>query len=202
MEPIHFVLRDEIVNVHAMTTGGLKNAYGHQVLLCKNTPNNNVNSPFLLDTNKNKSSKYKLSTFGDGYYRKISSKSIPLSYVGYIDLQIKIKVNEQVFIDLADSNFFSLWLPESPLKYFKNNETGYLMILKVSKINKTISRDLLSKSGCRHYYYGIDEDQYFESAIPVIPDDQFDKIKHDLMSLLKNKGYFIEFYVPKNKSAE
>lgn len=200
MEPIHFVLRDEIVNVHAMTTGGLKNSYGHQILLCKNTPNNNVNAPFLLDTNKNKSSKYKLSTFGDGYYRKISSKSLPLSYVAYIDLQIKIKVSKQVFIDLADHDFFSLWIPESPLKYFKNSEDGYLMILKTYKINKVISRDLQSKRGCRHYYYGLDEDQFFETEIPVIPDDQFDKIKQDLISFLKNKGYFIEIYVPTIKS--
>ena len=193
MELLHFVLRGEIVNINAMTKGGLPNKYSHQFLICKKQPNINTTIPFLLDP-KTKPTKYNLSKMGEWYQEKVSAEYFSLKHVGFIDLQIKIKINYKVFEDLAANHFFSVWDPSAPMEYFKNKKYGYLVVFRVYKIKKPIKDHLLSKRNCSHYYFSLDEDQLVELGDPVIPNEKFDKMKQDLISTLKTNGSFLEIH--------
>jgi len=201
METVHFALRDEIVNINAMTRGGLPNKYSHQFMICKKQPNINPDTPFLLDSKKTKSPKFKLSKLGEWYHEKVSGDYLPLTYVGFIDLQIKIAIDQQVFIDLADNHFFSVWDSSAPMEFFKGKQFGYLLVFKVYEIKKEIEESLLSKRACQHYYYSLDEDQLAELSEPVIPDSKFDTMKQELIQTLKKNGSFIEIHSERNKKS-
>ena len=196
MELIHFVLRDEIVNINAMTKGGLQNKYSHQILICKKQPNINTTIPFLLDPKTHPPQKYPLSKIGEWYQDKVSADHFPLKYVGFIDLQIKFQVDVNVFSDLAEKHFFSVWDPSAPMTYFKGKKSGYLVVFRVYEIKKPIKEHLLSKRNCLHYYFSLDEDQIAELGDPVINNENFDKMKQELIGLLKTNGSFLEIHKP------
>jgi len=196
MSVLHFALRDEIVNFHAMTTGDLPNEYSHQIFICKKKLlKNKAGVPFLLDVKKSKSSRYDLSDIGRWYFDKVRNVDFPLKYAAFIDCQIEIKINLQTFIDLSEQKFFSVWSPVAPMDYFEGADTGYLTVFRVYTLEKEIDEDLLLKGRAgKNFLYGLTEDQDLDLAEPVIPNEKFDRIKHDLLSLLKANKAFVGIY--------
>ena len=193
---LHFALRDEIVNFHAMAQGGLPNEYFHQILICKKTPlKNKEGIPFLLDQKQTKSSRFNLSKIGEWYYEKVRSEILPLKYVAFIDLQIEIKVSYETFKELSENNFFSVWSPTAPLRYFNNHKTGYLVVFRVYEIKTPIKGHLLEKGRAgKNFLYGLTEDQPYELLDPVIDNATFDNMKHRLLHLLRTKGVYVGLY--------
>jgi hypothetical protein len=98
----------------------------------------------------------------------------------------------QTFTDLSDNNFFTLWEPSAPMKYFEGKDTGYLFVFKVYELKKEINDCLLSNRSCLNYYFSLDNDQIVELSDPVIEDDVFDSMKQDLIKTLNSSGSMIK----------
>lgn len=196
MSELHFAFRDEIVNVNALAKGGLPNEYSYQIFFCKKTPlKNKEGVPLLLDAKKSNSTKYDLSDVGRWYYDKVRREEFPLRYVAFVDCQIEIDISLQTFIDLTEKKFFSIWSPRSPVDYFGSAKKGFLPVFRVYKLEKEIDETLLMKGRkCRNYLYGLTEDQDLDLAEPVMDDESFDRMKHDLLSLLKSNNSYIGLY--------
>lgn len=105
---IEYALRDEKINVYSMTLGGLKSKFSHQFLLCKkNIFKDNRIGSFLLDAKRSKAI-YKLSETGNEYLKTISNIEYRLNYIAYIDIQLKIEDNIDVFKAVHHEGFFSI----------------------------------------------------------------------------------------------
>lgn len=196
MDLLHFALRDEIVNFHAMAKGGLPGNYSHQIFICKKKPlKNKEGVPFLLDQKQTKSTRFNLSKVGEWYHEKVRGEILPLKYVAFIDLQIEINVNFETFEALSENGFFSVWTPTAPLDYFEKHQTGYLVVFRVYEIEREIKESFLFKGRAgKNYLYGLTEDQPYTVCEPVIDNQKFDQMKQDLLSLLKSRGSFVDLF--------
>lgn len=190
---VRFALRDEYVNVMAMTRGGVDAKYNYQVLICKKSPISNEKGLFLLDAKKSAST-YDLSRIGKNYYKSLNEKNSEYvqEYVARIDSQLKIKVNPELFNQLYEEGLFSIWTPEAPLKYFQGCEIGYLILFRVFKLEHTVPESLLVKGRKgRNYLFGLSEGINVEIDKPVIGDEEFSKMKDIIISLLESNNWLL-----------
>jgi superfamily II DNA or RNA helicase/HKD family nuclease len=188
---IKFALRDEHVNIMAMTRGGVEVKYNYQILLCKKSPITNENGLFLLDAKKSAST-YDLSATGKKYYSALTEKESDYihEYAARIDSQLKIKIDPELFNQLYKKGFFSIWTPEAPLKYFEERETGYLVIFKVFKLKQPVSEKLLEKGRKgRNFIFRLRDEIAVEIIKPVIRVQDFDKMKKELISILEANNW-------------
>lgn len=185
---IEFALRDEIVNIFAMTYGEINSKVPYQIMLCKKKEFNvNRRGPFLLDTKKS-SSNFKLSSIGTSYLKNIENMKYDLKFIAFVDEQIKIKINENL-IDNICQNFFPLWDSKEPLKYFEGNLEGYIILFRVYEIEESISEELLDKGRKgRNYYYGLKEKINCTIKKPVLQDDEYLKIKQGLINIIQGRN--------------
>ncbi|MDO9536148.1 MAG: hypothetical protein Q7J85_12675 [Bacillota bacterium] len=150
---VTFTLRDEKVNIYALTQG-----YGdyHQIFLCKKSvlPDDRI-GPFVLDI-KSSNPQYELSNKGECLLAFISSKQYSFNYAAYIDCYIEFKVSDNVFKELCTKGYFDIWEPGAPMKYFEGRSTGYLMVLRVYKLRQSVP-EILQERGRkgRNFYYRL-----------------------------------------------
>lgn len=188
---VRFALRDEYVNIMAITRGGVEAKYNYQILLCKKSPISNENGLFLLDAKKSAST-YDLSATGKKYYSSLTDKESDYvqEYAARIDSQLKIKVDPELFNQLYEKGFFSIWTPEAPLKYFEGCETGYLVIFKVFKLKQPVSESFLEKGRKgRNYLFRLKDEVAVEIDKPVIRDEDFDKMKENIIKVLEANNW-------------
>lgn len=135
---IEFALRDEKVNVFAMTYGNVSSKMSHQFILCKKKPfSKDRKGPFLLDSKKS-SNTFKLSNIGEEYLKEIKDKELDLKYIAYVEDQIEINLKEDIdIIDrICEEGYFQVWNPGAPKQYFKGLDIGYLIFLGCMKLKK------------------------------------------------------------------
>ncbi len=188
---VRFALRDEYVNVMAMTRGGVEAKYKYQVITCKKSPISNENGLFLLDAKKSAPT-YNLSIIGKNYNESLTEKHSEheQEYAARIDSQLKVKVNPELFNQLYKEGLFPIWAPEAPLKYFEGCEIGYLVIFRVFKLNRIVSDGLLEKGRKgRNYIFRLNEEAIVEIGKPVISDEEFSKMKDNILSLLESNDW-------------
>lgn len=190
---IQFALRDEKINVFAMSYGKIPFKHSHQIILCKKSPiPENRTGPFLLYA-KRSGPDYRLSEIGVNYLNIISSKNFSLNFIAYVDCQLKVRIIPELFKKLYEEGFFSIWHPEAPCKYFDVLKEGYLVIFRVYQIRDIISDQLLEKGrGGRNYYFNLSQSVFSPVVAPVIKDTDFDRLKAELVSLLKINGWLLE----------
>ncbi|MFW6026910.1 MAG: HNH endonuclease [Candidatus Woesearchaeota archaeon] len=190
MAKIAYALRDEKINVKAMTLGSLIGDYSHQIILCKKTiiPGENT-GPFLLDAKKTKPN-YPLSDLGKKYSEKTKKTKYNLKYISYVDTYLKIEINHEVFDLLHEKHFFSIWDPEAPLSYFKDKNEGYIVLFRVYEIQNTIPEKLLKKgrSG-RNYFFNLSETCNKKVNKPVLSNEKYNEIKENLINQLILNGF-------------
>lgn len=187
---VKFALRDEKVNIYALTRGF--NDY-LQIFLCKKStlPANRV-GPFVLDV-KASAPKYELSEKGKALQEMISGKKHQHDYIAFIDSFIKFAVNKDVFVKLCSNGWFDIWEPQAPFRYFEDREVGYLMVLRVYKLKGVVPECLLDrgKKG-RHFYFQLSEPYIATLESPVLSDDRFYTLKVGLINELQETNCFIE----------
>lgn len=168
MEDIRFALRDEIVNIFAMTYGDIPGAYSHQIMLCKKSKMpENRRGPFLLDS-KRSASAHKLSEAGYDYYDRIKNFKYNLKYIAYIESEIKVKISLDLFEEITSAGFFPIWSPEAPYKYFNGQDEGYIVLFRVFEINTDIDENFLMKgrSG-RNFYFNLEHFPKYNIKKPI-----------------------------------
>ena len=195
MIELKYALRDERINIFAMTIGKLNGSYSHQIILCKKTPfTKNYSGPFLLIP-KSSPSQYHPSKIGADYLNSISKIEFPRKYVAYVDCYIKVNISYDIFDILCSSGFFDIWLPSEPFNYFQGMLEGYLPIFRVYEISNEIDNSLLSRglSG-RNFYFKLEEPVNIELTRPVINDELFQEMKSEIINLLKSHNSLVEYY--------
>jgi predicted restriction endonuclease len=195
MIKLEFALRDEKINVFAMTHGGLNNQNSYQIFICKKEPI--TDRPYLLVCNKK--TKYKLSKEGSFYLNKIKRVEFNHNYIAVIDCQIKIRITSKVFQELAKNNLFSVWEPSEPIKYFENMYQGYLVIFRVYKIDTSFELDDKTRMNpifniANNLKINLLRDKLdsISLQIPVLSDQQFIKIKSSLLEVLNANESILE----------
>ena len=188
---VKYALRDEIINIYALTHGGFDSYFSHQILLCKRQfISIDLSNPLVLDLKKSDSI-YKKSSIGLEYLEKIKNENFSLEYVAFVDCHIKIKVQKQLLNSLYNRGYFNIWLPEAPYEYFSNDE-GYLILLRVFKISSPIQAKLLDHGrGGRNSYFKLSNNYYLDRAEPVINDEKFNDIKTSLIKLIQEKECYL-----------
>lgn len=189
---IKYTLRDERINILAMTDGKVPAKHSHQVILCKKSPIPDKRKIFLLDAKKSEA-QYKLSDAGNEYLSTISTREYRLNYVSYIDSQIKVPVSRELFEILKDEGYFSIWEPDAPVNYFADLKEGYLVLFRVYRIRDAVDEELLEdgRKG-RNYYFKNSEIVYTKIINPVINDNDFDNMKNGLIELLKSRKWLLD----------
>ncbi|WP_461205124.1 DEAD/DEAH box helicase family protein [Clostridium sp. DL1XJH146] len=182
---IDFALRDEQVNIFAMTKGGLKGKYSHQIMLCKKSKIPANRKIFLLDSKKSKSI-FGLSEGGKEYSKLIQDEELELQYVAIIDKQIKIKPSIELFTKICDRGLFSVWDPKAPMEYFKDKEEGYLVLFRVGRISEEVSEELLHKGrNGRNFFFGLSEKVVSEVEEWCIGDREFEGMEEEIVECVE-----------------
>lgn len=184
---VEFALRDEKLNIFAMAHGNINLNTPYQIMICKrNKFKENRKGPFLLDSKISKSD-FLPSKTGRLYLDKIKSQRFDLKYIAIIDEQLEIDINQNIFNKLCTNGYFQIWNPESPIKYFKGKEKGYIILLRVYEIDTIVDERLLERgrSG-RNYYYGLTDSVECKIKRPVLSDDEYSKVKNSIIKLIQN----------------
>lgn len=188
---IKYALRDEKINIFAMTEGNLPSRYSNQILICKKQSIPENRRIFLLDA-KRTTTIYMLSKFGEKYMDSIKNIDYNHNYVAIVDSQIKIKVSREIFEALNLEGFFSIWEPDSPVKYFENQSEGYIVLFRVYKIKDNIDEEILENGRHgRNYYFRLSEIITTGLENPVIDNNTFIKMKEEIISILKSRNSLI-----------
>lgn len=187
---IKYALRDEILNIFAMTYGDIPTVNNKQIMICKKKKfAADRLGPFLLDPKISKPVYIKLK-IGMQYEVQIQSKKFELKYIAFIEDQIEIRPSLTLFQELKLKGIFSLWEPEAPFKYFEGHERGYLILFRVYELGKEVNESFLEKgrSG-RNYYYGLAEEVNYETATPVMDDITYNKIKSQIVEIVNRYNH-------------
>ena len=184
---IEFALRDEKINIFAMTYGNINSKMPYQIMLCKKEPfKKNRMGPFILDTKKS-STNFQLSSIGSSYLKDIENKNYMPKFIAFVDEQIKININKDLFDKICKNGFFQIWNPEGPMKYFEGKQEGYIILFRVYELENPIDENLLEKGRKgRNYYYGLSKDVVYKIKKPVLEDDKYLSIKQQLISIINN----------------
>lgn len=185
---IEFALRDEKINIFAMTYGNINSKMPYQIMLCKKEPfKENRMGPFILDTKKS-STNFQLSSIGCNYLKNIENKEYTLKFIAFVDEQIKINISKELFDNICKKGFFQIWNPEGPMKYFAGKQEGYIILFRVYELENPIDESLLEKgrSG-RNYYYGLSKDASYKIKKPVLDDDKYLAMKQELIRIINNE---------------
>ena len=188
MVSIEYALRDERINILAMT-GQVPGV--QQLILCKKQalPTDGV-GPFILDAKKSKSP-YRLSTIGSAREAETSTLEPELKYLAFIDCQIQLAPSVKCMEWLCQSHF-ALWHPDGTLNYFAGNANGYLVVFRVLELIEAIPDQLLERgrSG-RNPYFRLEQPVVIGSAKAIIARKEFDDLKTDLITGLRETGSLI-----------
>ena len=164
--------------------------YKYEIMLCKKQKL--PSRPYLLDVKKSNSS-FALSESGRDYQNKVKDKDLPLKYIAYIDSYIKIKVDEKLFESLYNNGLFSTWIPEGPMKYFRGCEEGYITLFRIYELRSEVDERLLERGRRgRNSFFGLSEDIDLDILGPVLSDEEFNKIKSDIMKVIGDSGFFVD----------
>lgn len=190
---IEFALRDERVNVFAMTYGNIKSKMLYQFILCKKKPfKQNRKGPYLLDSKKSINT-FKLSSIGNEYLKYIENKEFKLKYIAYVEDQIEINLKDDInVIDrICKKGYFQVWNPDAPKQYFKSLDKGYIILFRVYEINEEINSELLEKgrSG-RNFYYNLESKVDFKIKRPVLDDKEYYMLKNNLINIINNTDLY------------
>lgn len=191
MIEIKYALRDERVNIIALTYGRLPGNNEYQIMLCKKLiiPKENY-GPFLLIP-KLSQPQYLLSTIGNEYLRVVQNHDYKNKYIAYIDAYIKISINIDIFNALYSNGFFSIWDPGSPVKYFDGNKEGYLVLFRVYEAKDIIPNYLFAEGARgRNFYFKLKEPIYSEVIKPVLDDEIYQNMKIELLRILEKTGQY------------
>lgn len=204
---IEYALRDERANIVSMTMIDIPSGLKQQFLLCKKRPMKTDNC-YLLDMKKSNPT-FPLSNIGEQINELYKGKEFELTYVAFIDCQLKVKVDLQLFTYLSNGGYFSIWEPEAPLKYFDSRKYGYLVIFRVFKIEDIIPEALLEKGRKgRNYYYRLSQTYYTDAKYPIIENSKFRDMKNNLIKYLESQQWLAEIIesdyelLPSEKYAE
>lgn len=192
---IEFALRDEIVNVFAMTHGHINSKMQYQFILCKKKPfSKDRMGPYLLDSKKSRNT-FKLSSIGEEYLKSVKDKELKLNYIAYVEDQIEINLKDNINIidKICEEGYFQVWNPEAPKRYFKGLDKGYIILFRVYEIDQEINQDLLKKgrSG-RNFYYTLESKVDFKIKRPVLDDKEYFILKNNLINIIKNSDLYNE----------
>lgn len=183
---IKYALRDERVNIFAMTQGGLPGRYTNQIFICKKEPISENRKIFLLDPKKT-TTNYSLSEVGKRYAKRIESMEYDYSYVGIVESQIKIRVSEEVFKTLYEKDLFPLWEPEALYKSFDGKDEGYLVLFRVYKIEGTVDEEVLGKGRIgEECFCGVNGVTERRLVRPVVSDGVFEGMKEKIIKIVSN----------------
>ncbi|MBU5336800.1 DEAD/DEAH box helicase family protein [Intestinibacter bartlettii] len=187
---LSFALRDEKVNFFSMVEGTDYLKYKYEIMLCKKQKL--PSRPYLLDVKKS-NSVFALSEEGKVYQNQIKDRDLPLKYVAFIDSYIKVKVDKVLFENLYNNGLFSTWIPEGPMKYFKDCEEGYITLFRVYELKAEVNERLLERGRRgRNSFFGLSEDVDLDIVRPVLSDEGFNKIKSDILKVIRKSRFFIE----------
>lgn len=189
---VRYAIRDEYINVMAMTKGGISAKYPYQIIICKRTPISNENGLFLLDAKKSTST-YELSGTGKKYYADLldnKASEYTHEFAARIDCQLKVKIVPELFEMLYKEGLFSIWTVDAPLKYFEGCETGYLVVFRVFRFKQSVRESLLEKwRKGRNYLFKLCEEVNVDIDRPVVEDDKFSVMKNNLLGILKTNNW-------------
>lgn len=184
---IRYALRDEILNIFAMTYGEIPTLKYKQIMICKKKKfSKDKLGPFLLDPKRSKAT-YIKSEIGKQYEQHIEHKIFGMKYIAFVEEQIEIKPSLALFKRLKEKGLFSLWEEEVPFKYFTGCEKGYLVLFRVYKIEQVTDETILEKgrSG-RNYYYGLTKAIDYTNIVPVVDDKTYNIIKRQIKEIVYN----------------
>ena len=195
---LYDAFKNETANIYAMTYGNLECKYSHQIFVCyKVKISDKHTSPCVLQVKTSKS-EYELSDVGQTYMDLYGDVGFTNSFVAFLDCRLEIKVLPEVFEKMYKEGFFSIWKPESPLKYFlqgkrKGGNSGYLLVFRVYKINNPVP-DILLKNNSRNSFSKLIKPYDADIAEPVISNIEFSDMKLRIISLLSAGGWLLDKY--------
>lgn len=194
------IFKSEDINIFSMTYGyEINNKNKFQTFIFKKKLDHIVfGVPHILFPQPTKS--FKPSLFGKNYENKvIKNNEFKANYIGFIDSAVSFNLNNNFFEYIFEKNYFPMWNPSEPIKFFKNHKNGYIIFLRIYIINKTFDHNLLNnyvKNKFHIYSFEFDPNQLknsnnFEFIKPLIPDFEFNEIKNDIIKYLKENKLFL-----------
>ncbi|MFQ9288737.1 MAG: hypothetical protein ACLR3X_11440 [Intestinibacter bartlettii] len=79
------------------------------------------------------------------------------------------------------------------MKYFRWCEEGYITLFRVYELKSQVDERLLERGRRgRNSFFGLSEDIDLDILGPVLSDEEFNKIKSDIMKVISNSGFFID----------
>ncbi len=189
-ETVSTALKDEKVNICAMTLGISRKENPHQIMLCKKEPLADV--PYLLCP-KNSEPEYEFSALGRQYSQEIRTIPFQFRFIGKVDRQIKFNIRESIFDGLCGQGYFDLWPASEPMAYFRTGKSrtpmrfGYIALFRVFETVRAVPDTVVRDSHgwkLRQPLFELSKPVPVELARPVIPDEEFESIVSDITRIV------------------
>lgn len=197
MAVIRYAFRDDPLNVYMLTEGATESRKYTQILgfRKREVATSFLDDLFYLDT-KAPTPGY-LTPIGTATQQK--NWCNPLTYVAKIDSQAEFAVSRGVFEKLVDT-FYPAWRPNAPLSYYGDQPSGFIVFLRVYRVQDKLDERLLIKgrqgSSQIIQLYNEQGITSVETEIlePVLSDNRFDYIKDEILYILKKENAFIALF--------
>jgi hypothetical protein len=192
MLSISYGLRDERINIMAMTYGTLPGKYPYQIIICKKNifPADKI-GPFLLIP-KVTQGQYQRSIVGIHYEESFAEVLYENNFAAIVDSFIRIKVCYSLFDSLLKEGLFTLWDPSSPVNYYNGAKEGYLTVFRVYKLANSVSESLFARGvRGRNFYFKLDEEILVNTISPVLSDSAFSSLKSHLIDTISREQALI-----------
>lgn len=113
---------------------------------------------------------------------KIQEK-IPNQFIAYMDGEIFIENNKELWYRLCNEGYFDQWDSIAPFNSLLNKENARILFLKLYRIKNEIGSGQIDTS--YPYYDRIIGECRVTVEEPIIPEGQFKKLKQDIISIVK-----------------
>lgn len=130
------------------------------------------------------------------------------NYVAMIDSEVEFNVNPSVIKQLS-RDYIPSFTVKSYFNYFSNCKTGFLLFLRVYKVNQELPPSLL-ENGVRggskilRFYdeHGDKKSVDIDGLTPVVSDNKFSYLKDEILHMLKVSNSFITLFDSTNEGLE
>lgn len=140
---------------------------------------------------------FELSFFGEDYKKYIRRSRYKLQYGAYIDSIIKFSreqiILKKLFNNLYSSNFFKIWEPSSPIKYFNDSGSrysGYIVLFRVFLMESIFSLSDYDKEKIRTSpritSFQLEVPLVNKILKPVLSDEEFNLKKNEIFSIVND----------------
>ncbi len=122
------------------------------------------------------------------------------NYVAMIDSEVEFNVNPSVIKQLS-RDYIPSFTVKSYFNFFSNCKTGFLLFLRVYKVNQELPSSLL-ENGVRggskilRFYdeHGDKKSVDIDGLMPVVSDNKFSYLKDEILHMLKVSNAFITLF--------